>query len=204
MTGMENSRWVAVSALAAAMFAVGFSFATVACSSGDMSVAGAARASASASVPAPAVSLGNTAKVGAPSALPASSAPAALRSNDGGASVELLLPSDGLKLKRLVITRKIENREPVAGSEFELGSAPVYAFVEFENSARDARGVRVMFQNQDTKATVGHVKLTVPGGSERFRTWGNTRMIRDPGRWVAVVSTVAGVELGRAPFEVKG
>jgi hypothetical protein len=64
--------------------------------------------------------------------------------------------------------------------------------------------VRVMFQNQDTKATVGHVKLTVPGAAERFRTWGNTRMIRDPGRWEAVVSTVDGVELGRASFEVKG
>jgi hypothetical protein len=62
----------------------------------------------------------------------------------------------------------------------------------------------VMFQNQDTKATVGHVKLTVPGTSERFRTWGNTRLIRDPGHWVAVVSTADGVELGRAPFEVKG
>ncbi len=61
-----------------------------------------------------------------------------------------------------------------------------------------------MFQNQDTKATVGHVQLSVPGGAQRFRTWGNTRMIRDPGHWVAVVSTVEGVELGRAPFEVKG
>ena len=107
-------------------------------------------------------------------------------------------------MKRFVVTHKIENREPVSGDEFKLGSAPVYAFVEFENSAREARSVRVLFQNQDTKATVGHVKLTVPGASERFRTWGNTRMIRDPGHWVAVVSTVDGVELGRAPFEVKG
>jgi hypothetical protein len=202
---MENSRWVAVSALAAAMFAVGFSFAAVACSSSrDVSVAEAARASDSVSVPAPAASLGSIAKIvnGAPSALPASSAAAG--SNDGKVSVELKAASDGLKLKRFVVARKIENREPVAGDEFKLGSAPVYAFVEFENAARDARSVRVLFQNQDTKATVGHVKLTVPGAAERFRTWGNTRMIRDPGHWVAVVSTVDGVELGRAPFEVKG
>jgi len=204
MTGIENSRWVAVSALAAAMFAVGFSFACVACSnSRDVSVAEAARASDSVSVPAPAASLGSIAKIvnGAPSATPSSSAAV---SGSGGAGAELKAASDGLKLKRFVVTHKIENREPVAGDEFKLGSAPVYAFVEFENSAREARSVRVLFQNQDTKATVGHVKLTVPGASERFRTWGNTRMIRDPGHWVAVVSTIDGVELGRAPFEVEG
>jgi len=202
MSGIENSRWVAVSALGAAMFAVGFSFSVVACNNArDMSVAEAARAAESVSVPAPAASLSAIAKIvnGAPSALPASSAAPA-----SAAGVELKAASAGLKLKRFVVAHKIENREPVAGDDFKLGSAPVYAFVEFENSARDARSVRVLFQNLDTKATVGHVKLTVPGTSERFRTWGNTRMIRDAGHWVAVVSTVDGIELGRAPFEVKG
>jgi hypothetical protein len=202
MTGIENSRWVAVSALAAAMFAVGFSFAGVACSNtGDLSVAEAARAEGRVSVPAPAASLGRIAKIvnGAPSALPIAASPA-----PSGAmpAAELKAASDGLKLKRVVVTRQIQNREPVVGEDFKLGSAPVYAFVELENSARDARSVRVMFQNEDTKATVGHVKLTVPAASERFRTWGNTRMIRDPGHWVAVVSTADGVELGRAPFQV--
>ncbi|HKO47870.1 MAG TPA: DUF2914 domain-containing protein [Polyangiaceae bacterium] len=203
MTGIENSRWVAVSALAASMFALGFSFSGMACNgTRDVSVAEATRAAESVSVPAPAASLGRIARVlnGAPSAVPAASAtPVA-----SAANTEIKAASDGLKLKRFVIAHKIENREPVAGDDFKLGSAPVYAFVEFENSAHDARNVRVMFQNQDTKATVGHVKLTVPASSERFRTWGNTRMIRDPGRWVAVVSTVDGVELGRAPFEVRG
>ncbi len=206
MTGIESSRWVAVSALGTAMFALGFSFAGVACNdTRDVRVAEAARAAGGVSVPAPAASLASVAEIvnGVPSAEPvassAASAPAVAAS-----STEIKAASDGLKLKRFVVTHKIENREPVAGTDFTLGSAPVYAFVEFENSARAARSVRVMFQNQDTKATVGHVKLTVPGTSERFRTWGNTRMIRDPGHWVAVVSTVAGVELGRAPFEVKG
>ncbi len=204
MTGIENSRWVAVSALAAAMFAVGFSFAGVACNNAhDISVAEAARAGGSVSVPAPAASLGSIAKIvnGAPSAAPAAASPAPAASL---ASTELKAESEGLKLKRFVVTHKIENREPVSGDQFKLGSAPVYAFVEFENTARASRSVRVMFQNQDTKATVGNVKLIVPGSSERFRTWGNTRLIRDPGHWVAVVSTVDGVELGRAPFEVQG
>jgi len=202
--GIENSRWVAVSALAAAMFALGFSFAGVACNnSHDVSVAEAARAGSSVSVPAPAASLANVAKIvnGVPPALPSTAVQPAPWSTAIG--TEIKAPSDGLKLKRFVVTHKIQNREPIAAADFTLGSAPVYAFVEFENSAHEARSVRVMFQNQDTKATVGHVKLTVPGTSERFRTWGNTRMIKDPGHWVAVVSTVDGTELGRAPFEVK-
>ncbi len=49
---------------------------------------------------------------------------------DSKSSSEIKAPSDGLKLKRFVVARKIENREPVAGDQFALGSAPVYAFVE--------------------------------------------------------------------------
>ena len=206
MSGIENSRWVAVSALGAAMFAIGFSFAGVACSTRDVSVSEAARTSDSVSVPAPAASLGSVARVvnSAPSVVPVVPAASASPASDAKTTTEIKGASDGLKLKRVVVTHKIENREPVAGDDFTLSSAPVYAFVELENSSRDPRTVRVMFENQDTKATVGHVKLTVPGAAERFRTWGNTRLIRDPGHWVAVVSTVDGVELGRAPFQVKG
>jgi Protein of unknown function (DUF2914) len=209
MSGSENTRWVAVSALGAAMFAIGFSFVGVACSTRDVSVSEVAHAADSVAVPAPAASLGEIAKVvNAPTVAPVviapatSSAPVAAASSSANATIDQA--SDGLKLKRIVVTRKIENREPVAGSDFNLGNAPVYAFVELENSAKDARNIRVLFQNEDTKASVGHVKLTVPADQARFRTWGNTRMIRDPGHWVAVVSTVDGVELGRAPFEVKG
>jgi len=196
MTGSESTRWVAVSALGAAMFAIGFSFTGVACNARDVSVAEAERAATSASaLPPPAASLATVARAvnGAPSVVPAGSA----ESKPG--------PSEqGLKLKRFVVTRKIENREPAPGEDFKLGSAPVYAFVEVENPGGAARSIRVLFQNEDTKATVGHVKLTVPGSQPHYRTWGNTRLIRDPGHWVAVVSTADGVELGRAPFEVKG
>ena len=76
--------------------------------------------------------------------------------------------------------------------------------MKLKRTARDARNIQVMFQNEETKATVGHVKLSVPGAAERFRAWGNTRLIKDPGHWVTVVSTLDGVELGRAPFEVNG
>jgi Protein of unknown function (DUF2914) len=201
MNGSENTRWVAVSALGAAMFAIGFSFTAVACSTRDVSVSEAARAAESASaLPAPASSLGTVATVvnGGVAVTPAPSA-APAPSSDAKAAVS----DQGLQVKRFVVTRKIEDREPVAGDDFKLGGGPVYAFVELENSGSAPRSVRVMFENQDTKATVGHVKLTVPGAQAHYRTWGNTRLIRDPGRWVAVVSTVDGVELGRAPFDVK-
>jgi hypothetical protein len=203
MTGSENTRWVAVSALGAAMFAIGFSFTGVACNTRDVSVTEAARGEESASanaLPAPAASLGTVATVvnGAPSVVPVvPTAPAAVAKDVAGDA--------GLKLKRFVVTHQIENREPVAtdGGDFKLGSAPVYAFVELENTGSAARSIRVLFENMDTKATVGHVKLTVPGSQPHYRTWGNTRLIRDPGHWVAVVSTADGVELGRAPFDVK-
>jgi hypothetical protein len=202
MNGSENTRWVAVSALGAAMFAIGFSFTAVACSTRDVSVSEAARAAESASaLPAPASSLGTVTTIvnggvavtPAPSAAPAST-------SDAKAAVS----DQGLKVKRFVVTHKIEDREPVAGDDFKLGSGPVYAFVELENSANSARSVRLLFENTDTKATVGHVKLTVPASQAHYRTWGNTRLIHDPGHWVAVVSTADGVELGRASFEVKG
>jgi hypothetical protein len=206
MSSSENTRWVAMSALGAAMFAIGFSFAGVACSNTrDVSVTEAARAADSASaVPAPASSLGNVAAV-VNAVVPATSAVPRTAASSPTTATDKPGASDGaLKLKRVVVTRKIENREPTAGDDFTLGSEPVYAFVELENSGSAPRAIRVMFQNEDTKATVGHVKLTVPASQARYRTWGNTRLIRDPGHWVAVVSTTDGVELGRAPFEVKG
>ena len=199
-----ESRWVAVSALGAAMFAIGFSFAGVACNGSRGVTVAEAAAETPTVVPAPASSLGTVTKiVNAPSVAP-SVAPVANAAPVATGEAKTTAGDAGLKLKRIVVAHKIENREPVVGDDFKLGSAPVYAFVELENSARDARDIRVMFQNEDTKATVGHVKLTVPATQTRFRTWGNTRLIRDPGRWVAVVSTPDGIELGRAPFEVKG
>jgi Protein of unknown function (DUF2914) len=205
MSGSENTRWVAMSALGAAMFAIGFSFAGVACSNTrDVSVTEAARSADSAStVPAPASSLGNVAAVVNAAAV-ATAAPSAAAPATTSAATKLSASDGALKLKRVVVTHKIENREPTAGDDFTLGGAPVYAFVELENSGSAPRDIRVMFQNEDTKASVGHVKLTVPASQARYRTWGNTRLIRDPGHWIAVVSTTDGVELGRAPFEVKG
>jgi hypothetical protein len=211
MNGSENTRWVAVSALGAAMFAIGFSFTAVACSTRDVSVSEAARAAESANaLPPPASSLGAVTSIinggaGRPSPIAASSANPTASSGSSASAPNDQAAVGSLKVKRFVITHKIENREPVASTDdnFKLGSAPVYAFVELENSGSATRSIRLLFENEDTKATVGHVKLSVPGSQPHYRTWGNTRLIRDPGHWVAVVSTADGVELGRAAFDVK-
>lgn len=186
------------------MFAIGFSFAGVACNTHrDITVAEAA-AETPTVVPAPAASLASVTRVVNAPAVPSVAAVVETPAASAPSTVATATADGALKLKRIVVAHKIEHREPVVGDDFKLGSAPVYAFVEFENSAHAAQDIRVMFQNEETKATVGHVKLSVPATQTRFRTWGNTRMIRDPGRWVAVVSTADGRELGRAPFDVKG
>src|SRR6185436_14576663 len=141
----------------AAMFSIGFSVTVVACNVHGTTVAEvqhdeAVRASA---VPAP------SASVGVPSIAAAASA-----ASSSSASAQ----TGSLHVKRLVVTRKIENREPVEDHDIKLNSAPIYAFVELENEGAAARGVRILFENERSGATVGHVKLSVPGGQLRFRT----------------------------------
>lgn len=186
MQAQQNTRMLLLSTLGAAMFSIGFSVTVVACNVQGTTVAEVQQAEAA-----------------APSAR--ASAPAVMASVAPAPTAAASVASTGsVHVKRLVVTRKIENREPVEGTELTVGSAPIYAFVELENESAATRGVRILFENEKSKATVGHVKLSVPGGQQHFRTWGNTRMIAEPGRWVAVVSTSDGTELARAPFDVKG
>jgi hypothetical protein len=190
MKSFQEARWIAVSALGAAMFSIGFSVTVVACSTRSASVLGAQRdadTSVSAAGSLPTV---DSAQAVAPAASSATPARVTARGE--------------LKLHRVIVTRRIENREPVASSVITLGSDPVYAFVDLENPGPTARSIRLVFENEETKATVGHIKLAIPAGQSRFRTWGNTRLIRDPGHWVAVVSSADGVELGRSGFDVTG
>ncbi|HEY2410529.1 MAG TPA: DUF2914 domain-containing protein [Polyangiaceae bacterium] len=174
------------------MFSIGFSITGVACSVRGTTAAEARQ---------------NDERIPTvPSAIaPAASAPAAsVVQNAPAPSAASSATTGSLHVRRLVVTRKIENHEPVEDKEITLGGAPIYAFVELENEGPSARAVRILFENEHSQATVGHVKLNVPGGQLRFRTWGNTRMIAEPGRWIAIVSTSDGTELARAPFDVKG
>jgi len=101
---------------------------------------------------------------------------------------------------RLVITAAIEGREPVESSAPKIDSS-VFAFVEVENASGSAQDIVVTFEPAEGPA-VGNVHLPVPAGQKRWRTWAETRHVKQVGAWQAVVRTVQGVELARKPFTV--
>ncbi len=118
------------------------------------------------------------------------------------ASKEPPVATEPLQLRRLVVTQEIVDREPAAVDAILLDERPVVAFLDFKNPDEVAQKVIVTFSKEGSDTKVGFVELEVPGKARRWRTWGNTRRITEPGSWVAVVSTEDGEELGRQAFEV--
>lgn len=123
------------------------------------------------------------------------------RGEETAAEEEKAADSSGLEIKRLVVTDEVKDREPAETGALEAGAGPVYAFVELVNKAAGEAGIVITFEHESGKK-VGYVELDVPGDQSRWRTWGRTRMIREPGRWEAVVRGTDGRELGRQSFEV--
>ena len=107
-----------------------------------------------------------------------------------------------LFVKRLVIARGVEGREPVSpASTFVKGESDrIYAFVEVGNEDRSASAITVSFF-ADGKPERGGVELRV-GASPRWRTWAFTRQATEPGVWHVVVRGPKGQELARKTFEV--
>ncbi len=118
------------------------------------------------------------------------------------ASKEPQVATEPLQLRRLVVTQEIVDREPAAVDTITLDERPVVAFLDFKNPDEVAQKVVITFSKEGSDAKVGFIELEVPGKARRWRTWGNTRRITEPGTWVAVVSTQDGEELGRQAFEV--
>lgn len=116
------------------------------------------------------------------------------------ASTDAVLP-DGLSVKRIVITRGIDKREPAAVERLVVSDEPLYAFVELANGSDSAAGVVITFEREGK--SVGHVKLEVPAKNARWRTWGKTKQVRQAGDWVAVVRSADGAELGRKSFTLE-
>jgi hypothetical protein len=134
---------------------------------------------------------------------------------DVAATTKVVAPADSsaedpkteavpLQLRRLVVTQAIEDREPAPADTIVLDDQPVFAFVELVNDASDAQDIVVTFERKDGSEKVGFIELKVPGKSQRWRTWGNTRRIQEQGAWIAVVHDKAGRELGRTDFAVQG
>jgi len=124
--------------------------------------------------------------------------PALEREPKRAPKVEPTLTGAALAVKRLVVTRSIEQREPVVADQLSAGDEPLYAFVEVANPTGVAQGIVISFESAGK--SVGHIKLEVPAKNGRWRTWGKTRQVTRGGDWVAVVKTSDGKELGRTRF----
>ena len=108
----------------------------------------------------------------------------------------------GVALRRLEVSRSIEDREPVNPSNrFSLGGE-LYAFVDASNSSDEEQSLRVTFEGPEGRSA-GHVTLTIPAHVPRWRTWARTRNIGAPGEWFAEVRSADGTLVGRRPFTVQ-
>lgn len=107
-----------------------------------------------------------------------------------------------LKIKRLVVTQAVEDREPVAVTHVVDSETPVIAFVEVASGSDEEQQVVVTFEHEAGEQ-VSPVNLSVPGNKPRWRTWGRTYNVNRDGRWTAVVRDSRGEELGRTEFTVR-
>jgi hypothetical protein len=105
-------------------------------------------------------------------------------------------------VKRLVIARGVENREPIgAAPNFAKSEGKrIYAFVEVGNRSPSASEVSVSFRHKGGQEH-GRVPLRV-GASPRWRTWAYTDLATEVGAWEAVVRNARGDIIGRQSFTV--
>ncbi len=114
-----------------------------------------------------------------------------------------LAESEGVHLKRLVLARAVENREPIeAGTTFEIDSEKrIYAFISVVNPTASESEVTVSWAPADGGRERGKTIVSV-GAHPRWRTWAYTRGIQTPGKWKVIIRNSAGEIIGEAPFEV--
>lgn len=111
-------------------------------------------------------------------------------------------PSADLVVKRFVVATGVEDREPVLSPTIQSDASRVFAFAELANPGAEPQRVRVTFERKGSNARVGHAVLEVPATSKRYRTWGTSQHVKEPGEWEAVLWNERGDELARAPFAV--
>ncbi|UJR82201.1 DUF2914 domain-containing protein [Sandaracinus amylolyticus] len=111
-----------------------------------------------------------------------------------------------LRVRRLVLTRGIEGREPIDEiDELALDERleRVYAFLDLANDGDDAAALVVTFEREGGDEVTGHVELEVPANVGRWRTWAFTRHVDREGTWRVVVRDDGGRELASHTFEVR-
>lgn len=111
-----------------------------------------------------------------------------------------LRSADGVSVRRMMLARTIEDREPVAPTtEFRASSDRLYAFFDIRNETEDEATFLVTFDGPDGRSA-GHVELSVPADVGRWRTWAYTRNATEPGEWVAQLHDVDGNLLASQAF----
>jgi len=109
---------------------------------------------------------------------------------------------DGLSVQRMSMAESINGRQPRGlGSRFRSSTAPLYLFLIITNTSDESQEVIVTFES-DSGHAARNISLQIPPRVRRWRTWTYPRTIRQPGLWVAILSTSDGVELARERFEV--
>jgi hypothetical protein len=201
MSRLNDSGALAMGAVAAAMFSVGVSLAVVACGSQPSETMKTESRTVMAVPMASAV-------VGV---APSPSASTVLTSNAVAAPGVAAKPvaklasanSAGLMVKRFVVAAGVRDREPVASEgALPADGKPIYAFAELSNGNAEEAHVRITFERKGSSDQVGNVTLAIPANTSRYRTWGNTRFVREVGTWEAVLWSENGTELVRTSFEV--
>lgn len=107
-----------------------------------------------------------------------------------------------LYVKRLVLARGVDRREPVQpATSFAMSQGKrIYAFVEVGNRGNTASEVFVSFKPKAGK-DMGRIRLRV-GASPRWRTWAYTELANDVGEWEATVRNARGDVIGTQTFVV--
>ncbi|MGC4090702.1 MAG: DUF2914 domain-containing protein [Polyangiaceae bacterium] len=224
MSRLNDSGALAMGVVAAAMFSVGVSLASVACGTQPSEAkveatrveATSAAPSANVNTLAPIASVGAAiAERGAQAVLTASAvtpaavvAPVKSETSTKATSTKATstkATAGALVVKRFVVAEGVKDREPVASDgAFSASGKPIYAFAELANGSGEETQVRITFERKGSSDRVGNVTLSVPANSSRYRTWGNTRFVREGGTWEAVLWSENGAELSRTSFDVVG
>ncbi len=211
MSSERTTRFTATGALCAAVLSLGLSAWTVGCRDREPPPQRASVATVVATAPttAPVITQDRPVAVAksAPAVVPvADSQPvverAAVKARASAPSSTHAASGD-FAVKRLVVTRGIDKREPLVTDALHTGDGPLYAFVELANPTDDPRAVEVTFSEDGSGREVGHIKLEVPAHKSRWRTWGRTALVDKAGSWSAIVRDANGTELARAPFRIE-
>ncbi len=115
-----------------------------------------------------------------------------------------LIATEGLHLERLVMSREVEDREPVdAATSFATSEVErIYAYMEFDNPDRQAGEVSVAWAPADAPDEERSRVTVNVGPHPRWRTWAYTSLLTQPGRYVAVVRDADDRVIARSVFEV--